>query len=952
MSSPLPTRPRGAILPTLVVVGILLVLFAGFTSVWTDRLWFRSFGYGEVFSTMLWTRVGLFVAFGLLMAGLVVANVTIAYRLRPKRSRPGPQSALLERYREVIESHFVLVLAGIGVVVGLFAGGTATAQATTYLAWRNGVDFGETDAKFGIDLSFFVFDYPWIRFLLSFVFTALIFSAIAAAVVHYVVGALRFERGARGSTAAAQAHLSILVGVAVLLRGVGYWFDQYGLAITDSKLFTGIGYTADNATVTAKLIMAIIAGLCAVMFFANAVLRRWLVPLIGLVLMVLSGLILGVIYPGAVQQFSVNPDEPDKERPYIERNIAATRAAYGVEDSEVEDYSATTKASAGQLRSDAEALPGIRLIDPAVVGPAYEQLQQVRGYYAFPEVLDVDRYTIDGAETDAVVAAREMDVEGLDQQNWNNRHTVFTHGYGLVAAYGNKRQSGGEPEWIAKDIPPTGKLSEHEPRIYYGEIQTDFSIVGRPAGADPIELDTPGGGDSGNPTLYAYTGKGGVPIGGFFNQLLYAAKFADVNIMLSDRVTDASKIIYDRNPRERVQQAAPWMTVDTNAYPAIVEGRMVWIVDGYTTSDSYPYSQRVSLERATSDSQTSQGTIGAQPDTMINYMRNSVKAVVDAYDGTVELYAWDEADPVLKTWRSAFPDLVHDRSEISDDLLSHLRYPEDLFKVQREILAKYHVTDPGTWFQQSDQWEIPADPVAGTGVKETPYYLSIKWPGDDDPVFSQTTVFVPRERSNLAAYMAVNADASSPDYGQLRILRMSDTTQIDGPGQSFNAMTTNEKVAERLRPFLNQGSAKAIYGNLLTLPVGGGLLYVQPIYTQLDRGSGGSYPALRFVVVRFGQEVGIGDTLQEALDQVFAGNAGADTGEEDPDAEDPKESDPEDPDTGQDPDNAAVSAALEKAQDAFTAADKALEDGDLGTYQTKMGEARAAVEEAIDASGG
>ncbi|MGO1971557.1 MAG: UPF0182 family membrane protein [Propionibacteriaceae bacterium] len=950
MSSPLPARPRGAILPTLVVVGVLLVLFAGFTSVWTDRLWFRSFGYGQVFSTMLWTRVGLFAVFGLLMAVLVVANVAIAYRLRPKRDRPGPQSPLLVRYREVIESHLVLVLAGVGVIVGLFAGGTATAQATTYLAWRNGVPFGETDPKFGLDISFFVFDYPWVRFLLSFVFTALIFSAIAAAVVHYVVGALRLERGGgRRSSPSAQAHLSILVGVAVLLRGVGYWFDQYGLEITDSKLFTGIGYTADNATVTAKLIMAIIAGLCALMFFANAILRRWLVPLIGLVLMVLSGLILGVIYPAAVQQFSVNPDEPDKERPYIERNIEATRAAYGVEDTGVDDYSATTTASAGQLRSDAEALPGIRLMDPAVVGPAYEQLQQVRGYYSFPDVLDVDRYTIDGEETDAVVAAREMDVDGLDQQNWNNRHTVFTHGYGLVAAYGNKRQSGGEPEWIAKDIPPTGELSEHEPRIYYGEIQTDFSIVGRPAGADPIELDTPGGGEGGNPTLYAYTGEGGVPIGGFFNQLLYAAKFADVNILLSDRVTEASKIIYDRGPRDRVQAAAPWLTVDTNAYPAIVEGRMVWIVDGYTTSDAYPYSQRVSLEQATSDSQTSQGTIGAQPDTMINYMRNSVKAVVDAYDGSVELYAWDEEDPVLKTWRNAFPDLVHDRADISDDLLTHLRYPEDLFKVQREILAKYHVTDPGTWFQQSDQWEIPADPVVGTGVKETPYYLSIKWPGDEDAVFSQTTVFVPRGRSNLSAYMAVNADASSPDYGQMRILRMSDTTQIDGPGQAFNAMTTNETVAERLRPFLNQGSSKAIYGNLLTLPVGGGLLYVQPIYTQLDRGEGGSYPALRFVVVRFGTEVGIGDTLQQALDQVFAGNAGADTGEEDPDTEQPEE--PADPGTG-DPDNPAATAALEKAEEAFTSADKALKAGDLATYQTKMGEAQTAVQEAMEALGG
>ncbi len=934
-------RRRGAILPTLVIVGVLVVLFAIFTNVWTDRLWFRAVQFGEVFSTMLWTRIGLFIVFGLLMAAAVVVNTVIAYRLRP-RTRRSAGNAMLDRYREVLESRFVLVMIGLGIVVGLFAGGTAVSHVKTYLAWRHATPFGQTDPKFGLDIGFFVFDYPWWRFVMSFAFTALLFSAVVSAVVHYVMGALRVDRASRGGSPAAQAHLSILVGLAVLIKGIGYWFDQYGLEISQSKLFTGIGYTADHATATAKMIMAIIALVCALLFFANAVLRRWIIPTIGLVLMILSGIILGAVYPGAVQAFSVKPDEPDKERPYIERNIAATRAAYDVSDVKITDYSAKTTASAGQLRSDAEALPGIRLIDPAVVGPTFEQLQQVRGYYKFPDVLDVDRYTIDGKQTDAVVAARGMDLAGLEQQNWNNDHTVFTHGYGLVAAYGNRRQPSGEPEWIAKDIPPTGELSEHEPRIYYGEILKDFSIVGRPAGAQPIELDTPGGQEQGNPTLYSYTGKGGVPIGSTLNQLLYATKFADVNILLSDRVTKASKIIYDRTPRERVQKVAPWLTVDSNVYPAVVEGRIVWIVDGYTTSNAYPYSERVSLEDATTDSLTRQGTIAAQPDTMINYMRNSVKAVVDAYDGTVKLYAWDESDPVLRTWQKVFPGTVLKRDQISPDLLNHLRYPQDLFKVQRQILNKYHVTDPRTWYLQSDQWATPPDPVKGTGKKESPYFLSIKWPGDDKAIFSQTSVFVPEARSNLAAFMAVNADASSPDYGQMRILRMSNTQQIDGPGQTFNAMTTNETVAERLRPFLNQGSASTDYGNLLTLPVGGGLLYAQPVYTE-RQGSSGSYPALRFVMVRFGRFVGIGDTLQQALDQVFAGNAGADTGEQSGSGTPGK--------TSGTADNPTATKALQQAQAAFGEANKALKSGDLATYAKKNKEADAAVDRALTALG-
>ena len=941
-------RRRSAILPTLVIVAIMIVAFAILTSVWTDRLWYGSFGYASVFSKMLLTRIGLFVSFGLIMATCVVANAAIAYRLRPRLGAQVPTSPLLERYRETLESRFVWVLVAIGTVVGLFAGGAASGHVLEYLAWRNATPFGITSPRFKLDVGFFVFAYPWWRFALSFVFSVLVFSAIVAAIVHYTMGGLRFSGPQRGGSRAAQAHLSILVGLAVLVKGFSYWFDQYELAIDRSnRLFTGISYTADNATVTAKMILAIIAGICALLFFANALLRRWMVPTIGLVLLLLSAIVLGLVYPGAVQYFSVRPDEPDKERKYIQANIEATRAAYAVDKVEITDYSAKTTATAGQLRADAEALPGIRLIDPNVVGPAYEQLQQVRGYYSFPKLLDVDRYTIANKETDAVVAVREMDLSGVED-NWNNRKTVYTHGYGLVAAYGNQRQPGGEPQWIAKDIPPTGQIEEHEPRIYFGELHgqrpDQYSIVGAPAGTPPIELDTPGGGEGGNPKTYTYTGKGGVEIGNLWNRLLYAAKFADVNILLSDRVNSASKLIYDRTPRQLVQGAAPWLKVDGDVYPAVVDGRIVWIADGYTTSNSYPNSERVNLNQVTSDAQTSAGgPVVAQPQDDVNYMRNSVKAVVDAYDGSVKLYAWDEADPMLKAWTAAFPNVVQPKSAISQDLLDHLRYPQDFFKVQRQILARYHMTNPDNWYQRSSLWDVPNDPVAGASsqTKESPFYLSVKWPGDENPIFSLTSSYVPDKRSNLASYMAVNADASNPEYGRMRILQMSDTTQIDGPGQSFNAMTTNETVADRLRPFLNQGAASATFGNLLTLPMGGGLLYVTPVYTQ-RQGSTGSYPALRFVVVRFGQSVGIGDTLQQALDQVFQGSSGGTTDEggaangDTPSGE---------------ADNPAASRALNEASAAFDAANKALKAGDLGTYQKKMEEANAAVKRAKSALG-
>jgi uncharacterized membrane protein (UPF0182 family) len=335
------SRRRSAILPTLVIVAILIVVFAILTSVWTDRLWYGSFGYASVFSKMLLTRIGLFVAFGLLMATSVVANVAIAYRLRPRLGAQVPTSPLLERYREMLESRFVWVLVALGAIVGLFAGGAASGHLLDYLAWRNSQPFKIRDPRFGLDVGFFVFTYPWSRFVLSFAFAAFVFSAIVAAIVHYTMGGLRFSGPRRGGSTAAQAHLSILVGLAVLVKGFSYWFDQYALAIERSnRLFTGISYTADNATVTAKMILAIIAGICALLFFANAVLRRWMAPTIGLVLLLLSAIVLGLVYPGAVQYFSVRPDEPLKERRYIQTNIEATRAAYAVDKVEITDYSA------------------------------------------------------------------------------------------------------------------------------------------------------------------------------------------------------------------------------------------------------------------------------------------------------------------------------------------------------------------------------------------------------------------------------------------------------------------------------------------------------------------------------------------------------------------------------------------------------------------------------------
>jgi len=947
-------RSRWWLVGGVVVVAIIAVVVAA--RVWTEVLWYRSVDAQTVYLTRLGASLGLFAVFGVLMFAAIWANVLVALHLGQKA--PEARSAAPVWLKRRV---FLLVPA---LFVALMAGLSTTAAADLVLAWLHRSGFGITDPYFHKDIGFYVFSLPWWQFVASMVMATLVIGGIAAAILHLVTGSLRTApirvRPPASDTAAApdievtnpfgraaQSHLSVVVGLVLIVFGTQRLLGRYAYSYSDNGLFTGIGYTDLHSRVIAQLVMAIIAFICAAVFFANAYLRRWPIAVSAIVLMVVSSLVISVAYPMGVQRFFVKPTEPIVQAPYIAEHIAATRAAYGIDGTAITDYSAQTEATAGQLKADAEALPGIRLMDPSVVAPTFEQLQQVRGYYTFPPELDVDRYTVDGQSTDAIVAAREIDQTGMPDQSWNNVHTVFTHGFGMVAAYGNRRQPSGEPSWLAGDIPPTGVLGEMQARIYFGETTTQYAIVGARPGADPVELDTPGGGTSSAETRNTYDGSGGVPIGGWWHRLLYAIRLTDLNILLNQRVNPASKILYDRTPQTRVAKVAPWLTIDSDPFPAIVNGRLTWMIDCYTTSSRYPESALLNLSSAASDSSAAPGTAS----TPVNYIRNSVKATVDALDGTVTLYAWDDTDPILQTWMKVFPGLLQPKASISPDLLSHLRYPQDLFKIQRQVLGRYHTTDANTWYQQSDLWQVPVDPrPTSNNQKEPPYYLSIKWPGDTGPVFSLTSAYVPSLRQNLGAYLAVVADASSPDYGKLRVLRLSDTQQIAGPGQTFNAISTDQAVADKLLPYIKNGSAETVWGNLLTLPLGGGLIYVEPIFTQRvgQSGSTGSYPVLRFVAVRFGDQIGIGDTLQQALDIVFQGDAGASTGEQPPTNTTPP------PDTGTPPtapDQTTAQAALQAASDAFAAADAALKAGDLAEYQRQIAIAAAKVAEAQAALG-
>ncbi|MEU7718012.1 UPF0182 family membrane protein [Streptomyces tibetensis] len=920
-------------LGVLAVAGMAFTMFAGF---WTDWLWYRSVNYSSVFTTTLWTKIGLFFVFGLLMALAVGFNIWLAHRLRPPLSAMSMEQQNLDRYRMGIAPYKKWLLLGITALVGLIAGASASGQWRTWLMWVNGVPFGQKDPQFKLDVSFYAFDLPWYRFLLGFGFAAAILSVIAAALTHYLYGGLRVTSPGARATAAATGHLSVLIGVFVALKAVAYWLDRYGLAVKSSDFratdnWTGLRYVDANAYLPAKTILFCIAVICALLFFATIWRRTWQLPVIGFGLMVLSAILIGGLYPAIVQKFQVQPNEQAKEAPYVEKNLEATRQAYGIDGTKVTDYSGTSKTEdKTTLRDDVPSTASIRIMDPNIVSPTFQQLQQIRNYYAFPTNLDVDRYAKDGKDQDTVIGLRELNLAGIPKKNWINNHFRYTHGYGVVAAEGTSADAQGRPNFTESDLPSEGDLGTYEQRVYYGEKTTTYSIVGGPQ----KEIDYSD--DNGEKTT-SYKGDSGVNLSNPVNRAAYAVAFGEPQILYSGAIGEGSRILYNRTPKERVEAVAPWLTIDGDAYPAVVNHRIQWIVDAYTTTNGYPYSSRTTLGDTTADSLTATNdnrAVVAQQN-QVNYIRNSVKATVDAYTGEVKLYQWDTKDPVLKTWMKAFPNTVEPKSDISKDLMDHLRYPQDLFKVQRELLTRYHVKDATTFLSGSEVWQVPDDPTNRSGSAVPPYYLSMKMPDQKAQAFSLTTTFTPNGRDNLSAFMAVDAEAGTSDYGRIRILKLPTNTTVNGPKQVQSQFNSQEDIAESIR-LLRGGDSEVEYGNLLTVPLDGGLLYVEPVYV---RGGGLKYPLLRKVLVTYGGQTAFENTLDEALNKVF--------GADGPTTEPPGEGDTTQPPPKSE--NPTVQQALEDAQKAFDAGQEALKKNDWEAYGKAQKDLEDALQRAEDA---
>ena len=895
--------------PGTITVGALIAIIGviyGASIVWTEILWFRQMSATRVILTQWGAHIGLFVLGLLVATGLLYFSMAYAYRHRASSTR-GQPSASLRAYQEALEPVRRAAFWGVALFFGFTNGARLATEWRTLLQFLNASSFHQVDPQFGLDISFFVFVLPAIKVLVSFLMSVTGIGLAAALVVNYLYGTIRLaprphaSKHARLQTGLMAATLSVFIGI-------NYWLGRYELLTQDFGSTHGALYSDINAKLPAHSILAVISFLVAVLFVVAAFRGTWRLPVTGVAVTVVAALILGGAYPALIEQFRVRPNQRTLESPYIQRNIDATLAAYGLDDVDYQtNYDAATTASAGQF-DNATLTSQVRLLDPKVITKTVQQLQQSRLYYGFNSGMKVDRYNVGGDRRDTVISVRELNLNGLsaEQQTWVNQHTVYTHGFGAVAAYGNQLTSDGLPSYWEQSVPSVGEMGQYEERVYFSPGSPNYSIVGAPEGAAPQELDYPDDTAVGGQVSTTFTGNGGPSVSNTWNKLLYAIKFGSTDLFFSSQTNEASQILYDRDPLLRVAKVAPYLTLEQSAYPAVVDmdgdpstdKRLVWVVDAYTTTNNYPYAQHESLSDATVDSQSTQMGQYVQ-NNKINYMRNSVKAVVDAYDGSVRLFRWDDQDPILRTWEKIYPGSVEPMSAISGDLMSHLRYPEDMFKVQRNLLATYHVTDASGFYSGGDRWRLAEEtstygdasassssqrvdangnPVSAPTSLQPPYYLTMQMPGQESAEFSLTSVFVPGgggegRREAMAGFLAVDSETGNTPgqvregYGKLRLLALPSSTTVPGPGQVQNKYDSDEKIATQLN-LLNQADSTVIRGNLLTLPVGGGLLYVQPVYVQ---GTGSaSYPVLRSVLTAFGDKVGFAPTLEESLRQLVA----------------------------------------------------------------------------------
>jgi uncharacterized protein len=931
-------RRRWIIILVAVVAGLLLA-FTALSGFFVDVLWFREVRLSDVFWTVLRTKVLLGLAFGLAFFVLLFSNLWIVRRITPRYRALTPEQEIIERYRMQFEPYARWLLPLFALVIAFFVGLGVTGQWQTYLLWRNGagLSFGNPEPLFGRDPAFYVFSLPWLKFMQGWLFSALVGVTLLTALAHYVWGGIRPQAPGFGEKVSPQvkAHLSVLLGLIMLTKAWGYYLGQFDLLTSTRGVVVGASYTDVNAQLPALRILVIIAIACAILFLVNIRLRGWALPVIAVGLLALVSIIAGAAYPAFVQRFRVAPQEFQREQPFIKDNIEATRRAFSLDSVTTSSRPLGDAVTSQDAQANAATLSNIRLWRPDVLAENYTSLQRFRSYYDFNDV-DVDRYLVGGQRRVLMLSTREVSQGGIPEggKTWQNVHLVYTHGFGAVASQVNTASPEGQPVFTLRDIPPVGDpgLVGNGQRVYYGEgAPGDAAFVVVDTGSKELDFQGTATNDQAQQT-FTYDGDGGIPIGGFFQRALFAWRFRDVNLLISDLIQDDSRIMIYRDITQRVPKAAPFLKFDDDPYTAIVDGRLVWIWDAYTTTDQYPYSDFVDLaDVAASANQTT--SIGGT----INYLRNSVKVVVDAYTGEMTYYVADPNDPIIQAWDAAFPTMFTPLDQAPPAILAHFRYPENLFQVQAFQYTNYHVTNPDVFYGKQDFWALPVDPTVGTGEPTTgtgtvaggammrPYYVLMRLPGETDESFVLILPFTPLDRQNMVAWLAAKSDPG-PDYGDIVSFQFPSGVNVDGPTQVFSRINQDARFSQE-RTLLGQGGSSIVFGDFLVIPLEDSLLYVQPVYVKSNQPN--AIPELKRVVVVNGTQIGIGASLREALNDSLGAVVPP----------------PQGGGGGGQPQGSLeqqIQSLLNQATQHFAAADTALRAGDLATYQKEIAAAQDA----------
>jgi uncharacterized protein len=932
-------------LGTVIILGVVILLFSAnrIALLVTDYWWFGERGFPEVFTTILGTRILLGVGFGLVLAVLIAVNLQVARRLRPFYVPSSPQQAQVQRYREMADPYLPWLIAGIALVFAFTSGLAVSAQWETYLLWRNGGTVGISDPQFNADIGFYLFDLPFWTLVQTWLFTSLVLTGLLAAGAHYLLGGIRPESEGEKVLPSVKAHLAVLLAAILAVRAWGYWLDRYQLNYSDRGTVTGAAYTDVNAELPA-LYLLIGVSIIAIVLVLVAIRRSgFLLPGAAVALLIVASIILQGAYPAAIQRLRVDPQELAREEMFIARNLEATRAAYALDNVERSTFAIANDLDEADVLDNEITLRNIRLWDPEVLETTYQELQSLRPYYEFNEV-SIDRYEIDGDLRQVMIATRELSTlqEGAD--TWQNRHTFFTHGFGVVASQVNTANPEGQPVFLASNIPPSGAVEvvpDEEASVYFGDFDAPiYSLV--LTDAPELNFEDP---DTLEQVFTDYDGAGGVPIDGVGRRLAYALRFNDYNLVLTNLLNSDSRIIYYRQVRERVQQVAPFLELDAATYPVVIDGRIKWVVDAYTTSNAYPYSERRTLQ------------IGARQ-IPVNYVRNSVKAVVDAHGGEVTLYRVEDDDPVLDAWESVFPDLITPGEE-AGQIAAHFRYPQDLFRLQANLFASYHIAEAAAFYNRADEWSIPTDPAfaANQGASDltaasqrplAPYYLLMRLPGAETEEFVLIQPYLARGRPNMVSWLAGRSDGEN--LNELLSVRFPSDQQVLGPLQAQARIEQNDDISAYITLRSREGS-QVIRGNLQVLPVADSLLYVEPLFLQNPQAR---IPELARVALVMGERTAFDRTFAGALGQLLgiavpesiADEEGREPGT-DVDGEPTEPGEPAEPAT---PEQEAEELLLDALR-AFADAEESLRDGDLAGYQRNIARARLLIEQAAEAQG-